>query len=31
MWVEVNFEEAERMKLHFLLVKVERCLVENRT
>jgi hypothetical protein len=31
LWVEVNFEEAEQMRLHFLLVKVERCFVENRT
>jgi hypothetical protein len=31
MWVEVNFEEAEQMIMHFLLAKVEHCFVENRT
>ena len=31
LWVEVHFEEADQMRLHFLLVKVQPCFVENRT
>jgi len=31
LWVKVNFEEADQMRLNFLLVKVHPCFVENRT
>lgn len=31
MWVVVNFEAADQMRLHFVLVKVQPCFVENQT
>lgn len=31
LWVQVNFEEADQMRLHFLLFKVQPCFVENQT
>jgi hypothetical protein len=31
LWGKVNFEEADQMRLYFLLVKVQPCFVENQT